>query len=85
MDFAKIIRPPFWKFWQKAKIIVDELFLETISLQMSIITMPTMDKNIVQVWGIRKGFEKIRFEEKTKQEFDKNNNFWSKSEVKKRK
>lgn len=32
-----------------------------------------------QVWGKRKGFENIRFEEKTEKEFEQNNKFWDQS------
>lgn len=73
-DFAKIIYPPWYKFWNKPTVVVDETFIEVTSAPYHII--PTMNKNIVQIWGIRKGFEKIRFEDKTKEQFEENNNFW---------
>ncbi len=74
MDFVKIIRPPFWKFWQKSKIIAEDLFLEVTVPPY--ITMPTMNKNILQIWGKRKGTEEMRFEPKTRKEYIKNNEFW---------
>jgi hypothetical protein len=39
--------------------------------------MPTLDKNIVQIWRKRKGFSKIRFEKMTREQFIKNNTFWA--------
>lgn len=78
MDFARIERS--WKFWKKPKILVDKTFLEIT--EAPYITMPTLDKNIVQVWGKRKGFKDTRFESKTQEEFDRNNVFWSQVDTK---
>lgn len=74
-DFATVVYPKWYKFWEKPTYIIDPLFLETIESISHII--PTIDKNIVQVWGIRKGFKNIRMENKTKAEFNSNNKFWS--------
>lgn len=73
-DFARVVRPPWWKPWEKPKYVVDPLFLEVVS--QPLIFIPTLDKNIVQVWGRRKGHEQRRFELKTKKEFIENNKFW---------
>jgi len=65
--------PFFWKYeWE---IKADSLFLETVEPPFNII--PTGTKNLVQLWGKRKGFSKNRFEDKTKKEFEKNNEFWN--------
>ncbi len=53
---------------------IDPLFKETTSPPYHYI--PCVGGEY-QVWGKRKGFEHIRFEQKTKEEFDRNNNFWS--------
>lgn len=66
----------WWKFWtQEYDINPDPLFLETIEGELIII--PTVTKNIVQIWGHRKGYKNIRFEKKTKQQYIKNNKFWN--------
>lgn len=68
-------RSKWWKFWEKREYDIDPLFLETIVRPLHFV--PTIDKNIFQVWGIRKGSINRRFEKKTKKEFIKNNAFWS--------
>lgn len=76
MDFCAATRKKWWKFWKKALTIdPDPLFLETIE-RISYI-MPTEDPNIVQIWGIRKGFNGFRMRRKTYDEFEANNKFWS--------
>lgn len=75
MDFCwgKKIRkfPKFWKTeWQ---VKPDPTFMEVIEGQ--IVVMPTGVKNIVQIWGKRKGHADKRFETKTKEEYDKNEAF----------
>ena len=79
VDFGKINKK-WWQFWKKLIITVDSLFLEVTSPPYHII--PTINKKVVQVWGKRKGFENIRFESKTKEEFEKNNKFWNQSNIK---
>ena len=83
MDFCQGVRKIKWpKFWQTEwKVIPSKLFMETIEPPM--VVMPTLQKGIVQIWGIRKGFKGKRFEEKTKEEFDKNNKFWGQAKIKK--
>lgn len=78
MDFAYRIRlTPYWMFWNKKyKYSTDPLFKEVTSAPYHF--LPTVDENIVQVWGKRKGHETLRFEKKTKQQFLKNENFWRK-------
>lgn len=76
MDFARVKKS--WKFWKK-EYIVDKMFLEVT--EAPFIAIPTMNKGIVQIWGKRKGFSKVRFEPKTEKEFTKNNNFWDKSKI----
>lgn len=79
MDFARYEKK-WWQFWKKGKIICDEMFLEVTSKPY--IILPTLDKNIVQIWGKRKGLENKRFEQKTKEDFDKNNAFWDTPNIK---
>lgn len=71
MDFCK--RKKSWKFWEQ-KFEIDPLFIEATSPPYHYVKC---EGNIYQVWGKRKGAEKIRFEEKTKEQFEKNNQFWS--------
>jgi hypothetical protein len=74
-DFCKGKRK-WWKFWTKEyEIFPDPLFLETIEGE--IIVIPTGTRNIVQIWGHRRGFKNIRFQEKTEKQFNKNNTFWN--------
>lgn len=79
MDFAHYEKK-WWQFWKKGKVICDEMFLEVTSKPYIII--PTLDKKIVQIWGKRKGLENKRFEQKTKEEFNKNNDFWNTPNIK---
>lgn len=53
---------------------IDPMFLEVTSPPYHFIKC---DGGEYQVWGKRKGMEKLRFEEKTKKEFEANNQFWS--------
>lgn len=79
MDFARYEKK-WWQSKKKAKIICDEMFLEVTSPPY--IVMPTLNKNLVQIWGKRKGLEHKRFESKTKEQFDKNNAFWDTPNIK---
>lgn len=75
-DFVKAKKRKWWEFWKKTYTIYpDPLFLETIDKIWYV--LPTVNNNIVQAWGKRKGFEETRFEEKTEEQFEKNNQFWS--------
>jgi hypothetical protein len=75
MDFCWGKRK-WWKFWKKEyEIAPDPLFLEMVEGELLIVETGT--KNIVQVWGHRRGYTTTRFEKKTKQQFDKNNEFWN--------
>jgi hypothetical protein len=77
MDFAKGRKIRKWpKFWNLiVEVFPDELFLEVC--EPPFVIMPTATKGLYQVWGIRKGHGGKRFEEKTKEEYDRNNEFWS--------
>lgn len=71
-----------WKFWKWGFDWIthpDLMFLEVTVAPY--VAMPTLMKGIVQLWGHRKGFEKTRFEEKTEEEFKKNNEFWSQAKL----
>ena len=77
MDFCygKKVRkwPKFWKTeWQ---VKPDPMFMEVVEGQ--IMVMKTEAKNVVQIWGKRKGHATTRFESKTQEEYDKNEAFWS--------
>lgn len=63
----------------ESKDKIDPLFLEVTSPPYHFIKC---DGGEYQVWGIRKGFEKMRFESKTKIEFDENNKFWATPKIK---
>lgn len=78
MDFARI-EHKWWQFWKKPTYVVDITFLEVASGPYVI--MPTLSKGWVQIWGHRKGYEKTRFEEKTEEEFKKNEEFLQMSKV----
>ncbi len=58
----------------ESKDKIDPMFLEVTSPPYHFIKC---EDGEYQVWGKRKGFENIRFESKTKEQFDKNNDFWS--------
>lgn len=58
----------------ESKDKIDPLFLEVTSPPYHFIKC---EGGEYQVWGKRKGFENIRFEDKTKEQFEKNNNFWN--------
>lgn len=75
MDTAQVKSKPWWKFWKGPEYIIDPLFLETIEAVIHI--TPTMNKNTVLVWGHRKGFKDIRFEDKTEGQYVKNDAFWN--------
>lgn len=53
---------------------IDPTFLEVTSPPYHFIKC---EDGEYQVWGKRKGFEHLRFESKTKEEFDRNTIFWS--------
>lgn len=74
MDFAKVKPRKWYEFWKKEEYEFDPLFIETVESIDHVI--PTKNKEIVQVYGIRKGFKTIRFENKTKKQYEKNNDFW---------
>lgn len=70
-----------WKFWKWGIDTVahpDLMFLEVT--EKPYIIMPTMIRGLVQVWGHRKKHNE-RFEEKTEEEFKKNNEFWQQAKV----
>jgi len=58
----------------ESKEKIDPMFLEVTSPPYHFVKC---EDGEYQVWGKRKGFESARFENKTKDEFDKNNIFWS--------
>jgi len=58
----------------ESKDKVDPMFLEVTSPPYHFIKC---EDGEYQVWGKRKGAEHLRFESKTKEQFDKNNDFWS--------
>lgn len=58
----------------ESKEKIDPMFLEVTSPPYHFIKY---EDGEYQVWGKRRGFENTRFESKTKDEFDKNNIFWS--------
>lgn len=74
-DFAKVVKPKFWEFWKKPTYIIDPLFLEVVTGPF--IPIPTLVPGWVQIYAKRKGHESKRFESKTKEEFERNNKFWS--------
>lgn len=78
--YGKKIRkwPKFWETEWELK--PDKLFLEVTSPPYHVIK--TERKNIVQLWGMRKGAENFRFENKSKKEFEENNKFWATPKVK---
>ncbi len=64
----------------ESKDKIDPLFLEVTEPPYHFIKC---EDGEYQVWGIRKGLKNKRFEEKTKEEFDRNNQFWSMAQYKK--
>ena len=58
----------------ESKDKIDPLFLEVTEPPYHFIKCEDRE---LQVWGIRQGMAKQRFEEKTQEQFDKNNKFWS--------
>lgn len=76
-DFCRVKKRKWWEFWKPFKYVLypDPLFLETVDKVWH--AMPTTNDSIMQIWGKRKGFEEVRFEEKTIEQFEKNNAFWS--------
>lgn len=74
-DFAKVVKPKWWKFWEKPTYVIDPLFLETVTGPF--VPLPTLVPGWVQIYAKRKGHEGKRFESKTKEEFERNNKFWS--------
>jgi hypothetical protein len=58
----------------ESKETIDPMFLEVTNPPYHFIKC---EDGEYQVWGKRKGFETTRFEPKTKEQFDKNNDFWS--------
>lgn len=88
MDFCggkkKLLTFNTWKFWEwKYEYVAypDEMFIETTVAPY--IIMPTAVKGLVQVWGHRKGHEAKRFESKTFEEFQKNEEFLNMAKVNK--
>lgn len=74
------VTPKWYKPWIKDWLIKpDPLFME--STDGNIIVIPTGVSNMVQVWRKRKGFSNIRFEDKTEEEFHRNNEFWNTPKV----
>lgn len=70
----KVRKFPFlWKWEWEVK--PDPLFIETTEAPYLIIL--TGIANTVQIWGKRRGLANKRFESKTKQEFEANNDFWN--------
>jgi hypothetical protein len=65
--------PKFWEF--EYKLDYDPLFLETVEGEPYIIE--TTDKHIFQVWFHRKGYRNVRMEEKTQEQFERNNQMWN--------
>jgi hypothetical protein len=75
MDFCKGKKKHWWKFWDdEYELQPDTLFMEVT--EKPYIAMPTLVKGVVQIWGKRKGFPQ-RFEEKTEEQFKKNDDFWN--------
>lgn len=77
MDFCygKKVFSKWYKPWIRNWVIKpDPLFLEVTEGEPVVI--PTGMKNTVQMWRKRKGLSGVRFEDKTKEDFDKNNEFW---------
>jgi len=58
----------------ESKDKIDPIFLEVTSPPYHFMKC---EDGEFQVWGKRKGFEHLRFENKTKEEFDRNTVFWS--------
>ena len=71
----KVIEFNKWRIRFSWKVKPDKMFLEVTEPPYFII--PTGSKNLIQIWGIRKGMKNKRFEKKTKKEFEENNKFWS--------
>jgi hypothetical protein len=63
---------PWLKDWF---IKPDPLFLEVT--EGNTIIIPTGMRDIVQIWRLRKGMADKRFENKTEEEFERNNKFWN--------
>lgn len=67
----------FWKkeYWPE----IDKLFLEVIEppFRFNIPLRLLKRRNVVQMFGIRKGHRGKRFKKKTKKEFEENNKFWA--------
>lgn len=75
-DFSLVKYAPWWRFWNTAcTIYVDPMYDEVTEGEY--FCLPTLDRHVVQIWRVRKGFLKTRFESKTKAQFDKNNKFWA--------
>lgn len=86
MDFCrgkkKFSRNNTWKFWKWSFVweaYPDQTFLE-VAVPPFVIA-PTLMKDVVQIWGKRKGHEAKRFEDKTEEEFKKNEEFLQMSKV----
>lgn len=67
--------PEVWFFdFCDSKETIDPLFLEVTEGKMRFVKL---EDGGYQVWRRRKGFENTRFEAKTAEQFQKNNEFWS--------
>lgn len=67
--------PEVWFFdFCDSRETIDPLFLEVTEGKMRFIKL---EDGGYQVWRRRKGFENTRFEAKTAEQFQKNNDFWS--------
>ena len=70
----------FWKWFLDWKVKPDPMFLETT--EAPFVIMPTGKKGIIQIWGKRRGHAGKRFESKTREEYDKNEEFLSMAKIK---
>jgi hypothetical protein len=62
----------------ESKDKIDTMFLEVTEKPYRFVKCEDENgKEMYQVWGVRKGFKNIRFESKTREQFEKNNNFWA--------
>ncbi len=65
----------FWKWFIDYEIKPDPLFMEVT--QAPYVIVPTGMRNVIQVWGKRKGKADQRFTKKSEAEFKKNEAFWN--------
>lgn len=69
----------FWKWYWDWTFKPDPTFMEVT--EAPYVIMKTGHKDVVQVWAKRKGKAGIRFDEKTEEEFKKNEAFWNQAKV----